>query len=143
LQLLSRKESTVIPLRRAYGTIPRRHASSDSSEMTHDPVHRAVRESSSDMRLGLSGEFDIYNKRQLAATLASCVAYRTITIDLAQTRFIDAGTIGVFARFADLRRELGAVQLRIVNVNRFMSRLFSICGLDTLFSIEEQRLAER
>ena len=93
------------------------------------------------MCLGLSGEFDVYNKRQLAATLASCVAYRTMTIDLAHTRFIDAGTIGVFARFARLRCELGAVQLRIINVNRFIFRLFSICRLDTLFCIEEQRHA--
>jgi anti-anti-sigma factor len=106
--------------------------------MLHGRAHRAVRESNSDMCLGLSGEFDIYNKRQLAATLASCVAYRTITIDLAQTRFIDAGIIGVFARFAYLRREIGAVQLRIINVNKFIFRLFSICRLDTLFCIEEQ-----
>lgn len=90
------------------------------------------------MCLGLSGEFDIYNKRQLAATLASSVAYPTITIDLAETRFIDAGIMGVFARFAGLRRELGAAQLRIVNVNKLIFRLFSICRLDTLFCIEEQ-----
>jgi anti-anti-sigma factor len=109
----------------------------DVIEMMHGRVRRAVRESVSDVCFYLSGEFDIYNKRQLSATLASSVAYPAITIDLAQTRFIDVGIIGVFARFAGLRRELGAAQLRIVNVNKFIFKLFSICRLDTLFCIEE------
>lgn len=106
--------------------------------MLHGHVRRAVCDSISDVCLYLRGEFDIYNKRELAAMLASSAAYRTITIDLAQTRFIDAGTIGLFARLASLRRELGAIELRIVNVNRFIFKLFSICRLDTLFCIEEQ-----
>lgn len=106
--------------------------------MMHGRVQRAVSESISDVCLYLCGEFDIYNKQQLAATLASSVAYRTITIDLAQTRFIDAGIIGVFAGFAGLRRELGAAPFRIINVNKFIFRLFSICRLDSLFCIEEQ-----
>ncbi len=106
--------------------------------MMHGRVDPAVHESSPDICSHLSGEFDIYNKRQLAVTLASCVAYRAITIDLAQTRFIDGGIIGVFARFAALRRELGAAQLRIVNSNTFIFKLLSICAVDTLFCIEEQ-----
>lgn len=148
MQLLTRAGSSVIPLpgaRLASGingpdgashTPVARHV--DVVEMMHGRVYRAVSEGISDMCLGLSGEFDIYNKCQLAATLASNVAYPAITIDLAQTRFIDAGIIGVFARFAGLRRELGASQLRIVNANKFICKLFSICRLGTLFCIEEQ-----
>jgi len=141
LELLARKESTVVPLRRVNDILPRRSGFADSSEMPRGQVYRSVGDSSSDVRLYLRGEFDINNKRQLAATLASSLAYRTITIDLAEARFIDAGIIGVFARFAGLRRELEAAQLRIVNVNRFIFKLLSICRLDTIFFIEEQRHA--
>lgn len=66
------------------------------------------------------------------------MAYRTITIDLAQVRFIDAGVIGIFARLARLRREVGAIQLRIVNANEFIFELFRICRLDALLSTGEQ-----
>ena len=137
LQVVTKLRSRAIPLRRAYDA-RRPNAYSDSSEMLHGHVRRAVCERISDVCLYLRGEFDIYNKRELAALLASSAAYRTITVDLAQTRFIDASILGVFARFADLRRELEAAQLRIVNVNRFIFKLFSICRLDTLFCIEEQ-----
>ncbi len=159
MQLLTRAGARIIPLQHARDIVPARtglgrgasgindsdaafHKSVvhlvDFIDMMHGSVHRAVRESGSDMCLGLSGEFDIYNKRQLAATFASCVACPAITIDLGQTRFIDAGIIGVFARFAVLRRDLGAAPLRIVNVNRFICKLFSICRLDGLFCIREQ-----
>ncbi len=161
LQLSTRGRTCIIPLRGASDIVPPRSALGrlgsgindygaashkavhlvDSIEMMHGRVHRAVHESSSQICLRLSGDFDIYNKRELAATLASYVAYPAITIDLAQTRFIDGGIIGVFARFATLRRELGGAQLRIVNCNTFMFKLFSICRLDTLFCIEEQRHA--
>lgn len=136
MQLLTRGGSPVIAPREA-SRQPAAHLT-DVFEMMHGRVQRAVSESISDVCLYLCGEFDIYNKQQLAATLASSVAYRTITIDLAQTRFIDAGIIGVFARFADLRRELDAAQLRIVNVDRFIFKLFSICRLNSLFCVEER-----
>lgn len=138
MKLLTRTESTVVPLRGAYDSLSRRSAVSDSNEMLTGQVHRAVRDSVSDLCLYLRGEFDIHNKHQVAATLASSVAYRTITIDLAETRFIDASIIGVFARFAELRREIEAAQMRIANVNRFIFKLFSICRLNALFCIEEQ-----
>lgn len=139
MELLARTESTVVPLRRVYyDTLSRRNALADSRDKLRGQVHRSVGDSSSDVRLYLRGEFDIHNKGQLASTLASTLANRTVTIDLAETRFIDAGIIGVFARFAGLRRELEAAQLRIVNVNKFIFKLFSICRLETIFCIEEQ-----
>jgi anti-anti-sigma factor len=106
--------------------------------MLHGRVHRSVRDGLSGVYLYLCGEFDIYNTRQLAEVFSSSMAYRTITIDLAKTRFIDASIIGAFVRFACLRRDLEAAQLRMVNVNGFVLKLLSICGLSTLFCIAEQ-----
>jgi anti-anti-sigma factor len=137
-----REDPTVIPLRRAYGTLPPWGVFTEGSEIAHSHVHCAVRESASDVCLYLCGEFDIYNKREVAAALASSMTYRTITIDLAQTRFIDAGIIGIFARFAELRRELDGEQLRIVNVNGFFLKVFLICRLDAFFCIEERPLRQ-
>lgn len=89
------------------------------------------------------GEFDFCNKSQLSATLESGIASQTMTVDLAQTTFIDASTLRVFEHVADCRRELNATPLRIVNVNDHFRRIFSICGLDKTFEIEEQRFYSR
>jgi len=89
--------------------------------------------------LYLRGEFDIYNKRQLAETLASSVEYRTITVDLAQAPIHRRRHCRRFCPVATLRLELDAAKLRIVNVNSFTFKLFSICGLDAIFCIEQQR----
>lgn len=105
--------------------------------MLHGSVQRVLSTSNVTACFTLRGDFDIYNKRQLAGVLAAGVGYRTLIIDLAQTAFIDASIIGVLARLAGLRRDAGAARLRVVNANVWIRRLFSICRLGEVFSIDE------
>lgn len=104
--------------------------------MMRGQVRRTACASASDVRFLLSGEFDFYNKLELAGALGSHMTYRTVTLDFAQMRFIDAGVLGVLARFAGLRRKQGAAQLRLVNLDAQFRRIFSICRLDAAFRIQ-------
>jgi anti-anti-sigma factor len=65
------------------------------------------------------------------------VGYRTITIDLTQTTFIDASILGVLVRLADRCRKHNAGQMRIVNANGHLRKLFSICELESAFGIKD------
>ncbi len=115
----------------------------ETIEMMHGHARRVARTGISDVCFSLFGEFDIYNKHHLADALASHIAFRTVTLDFAQTKFIDAGILGVLARFAGLRRDVGAARLQLINVNRHFRRLLSICRLDTNFRIEDGSLEEK
>lgn len=102
-------------------------AVTDVIQMLHGSVQRALSTSNVTACFTLRGDFDIYDKQQLASVLAAGIGYHTLTIDLAQTTFIDASIIGVLARLAGLRRDVRAARLRIVNANVGIRRLFSIC----------------
>ena len=110
-------------------------ASGEGVELPHS-IRRVAALDESEARFSLHGEFDLFNKAQLSGALSSSVASPTLTVDLAHATFIDASTLNVFAHVASRRRELGATQLRIVNVNSHLRKIFSICQLDNVFDIE-------
>lgn len=105
--------------------------------MTRGSIRRIVGKNTSDAHFFLYGDFDICNKSQLSAALDESVGYGTITIDLAQTTFIDPRILGVFVRLATRCRTHDASQMRIVNANGHFRKLFSICERENLFGIED------
>jgi anti-anti-sigma factor len=104
--------------------------------MRNNNIRRVAAIDESEARFSLHGEFDIFNKWQLSEALEPCIASRTLTVDLAHTKFIDASTLGVFAHVARLRWEIDATRLRIINVSTHLRRIFSICQLDDVFNID-------
>jgi anti-anti-sigma factor len=105
--------------------------------MMQGSIRRVVGKNTSDAHFALYGEFDICNKSQLSAALDESVGYRTITIDLAQTAFIDASILGVFVRLADRCRKHNAGQMGILNANGHPRKLFSICEFESAFGIKD------
>lgn len=85
----------------------------------------------------LCGKFDITKKSLLSAALEENAGYRTIAIDLAKTRFIDASILGVPVRLADRSRKHNAGQIRIVNANGHLRKLSSICEFESVFGIKD------
>lgn len=114
-------------------------AGGDVIPMIHGSIRRIAGKNSPDAYVSLYDEFDIYNKGQLSTALEESVGCRTITIDLAHTTFIDASILGVLVGLAGRCRKHNAAQVRIVNASTYLRRLFSICQLENVFDIEDQR----
>lgn len=111
-------------------------AGAENVAMMHGSIRHFAGKNTQDVYFALHDEFDICNKPQLSAALEESVGYRTITIDLAQTTFLDASILGVFVRLSDRCRKHNAGQVRIVNANSHLRKLFSICELESIFGIE-------
>ncbi len=98
---------------------PQPRASDGASPKVIDARYGSVRrvkgKHASDVSFILCGEFDIYNGRYLVAALEKATTCRTITIDLAQTTYIDATILGIFARAASRRRRFNASRLQITH----------------------------
>ena len=124
--------------RKAVQPSARDAASAEVTEMMRGSIRRFGGKNAYDVCFTLHDEFDICNTSQLSAALDQSVGYRTITIDLAQTTFIDASILGVFVRLADRCRKHNAGQVRIVNANGHLRKLFSICELESVFGIEDR-----
>ena len=106
--------------------------------MMNGSVCRFAGKNTPDAFFTLCGEFDICNESQLSGTLDESVGYRTVTIDLAQTTFIDASILGVLVRLEGRCRKHNAGHVQIINANAHLRKLFSICGLDSTFGLEDQ-----
>jgi anti-anti-sigma factor len=113
-------------------------ATAEVVAMMHDSIRHFVGKNTPDVYFALYDDFDICNKPQLSAALEESVGYRTITIDLAQTTFIDASILGVFVRLSGRCRKHNAGHVRIVNANSHLRKLFSICELENVFGIEDR-----
>lgn len=112
-------------------------AVTDVNTMRRDDIRRVVGFDESEVRFSLHGDFDISNKPELSETLAPYMASRKLTVDLSHVTFIDASTLSVFVNIARCRRELHATRLRIVNGSTHFRRVFSLCGLDDGFDLED------
>lgn len=85
----------------------------------------------------LRGDFDVFNRPQLSRALAAAVEAPSVTIDLREVSFIDAGVLGVLAGFAATRLRRHAPPLRILNANTRLKRLFLVCRLQSSFRFED------
>lgn len=124
--------------RKAFQPSARDLAGAEVIAMMDGSIRRFAGKNTQDVYFTLYDEFDICNKSQLSAALEESVGYRKITIDLAQTTFIDASILGVFVRLAGRCRKHNAGQVQIVNANGYIRKLFSICGLESVFGIENR-----
>ncbi len=96
-----------------------------------------------EMRFALSGEFDIHNQQELALALETGMAHKTVTVDLAQTSFVDASILGTLAVFASARLERRASRVRILNASDHLLKLFRLCRLETVFEFGVQAAPRR
>ncbi len=106
--------------------------------MMHGSVRRVAGKNSADAYF-LSDEFDIYNRSQLFAALEESIGYRSVTIDLAHTTFIDAGILGVLVRLANGCGQNNGARVSIVNASTYIRRLFTICQLESILDMEGHR----
>ena len=104
-------------------------------DTTYGRVCRIDSEDVSYARFAMSGEFDLYNKPQLAEVLEYAVACSWVTLDFARTRLIDASILGLLAGIARRRLQLGLAQVRIVNAGAGVHRLFDICKMSGIFEM--------
>lgn len=65
------------------------------------------------------------------------VLYPSITIDLVSTSYIDASILNILASVASRRLRRKASQIKIVNANAHLRKLFAICSLEKAFGLEE------
>jgi anti-anti-sigma factor len=115
----------------------KRRAPTDVDTMRSDHIRHVAGLDESEARFSLHGEFDISNRRQLSETLEPYMASQTLTLDLTDAAFIDAGTLGVLFHVERCRREIDATRLRIVNVRPHIRRILSLCHLDEVFDIKD------
>ena len=123
----------VYPL--AIASTSRLTAAGSVIDQTYGQVCRIESKDVSCVRLTISGEFDLYNKPRLAEALEPAVACSRLTLDFAHTWFIDASILGLLAGIARQRLQLGATQVRILNTQTNVRRLFDVCKMSRAFEM--------
>lgn len=92
----------------------------------------------------LVGEWDFSRRDELQIMLRPAEAADEVLLDFSGVPFIDASVLGVLIRLLNLmvkRNRLGAI--RIVAASRQVTRIFQVCGLQTLFGLSEPTNAPR
>lgn len=94
-------------------------------------------EESDGTTIELHGEFDLAATEPLARAIAQAcaTAKETLTLDLAQTTYIDSSCLHVVAGGAE-RCIQNRVKLRVVGATGVVRRVFEITGLDELLTDE-------
>jgi anti-sigma B factor antagonist len=91
--------------------------------------------------IALRGEWDLYNRPELAAALlqAEAAAESLIVLDLSRATFIDSSVLGALV---EARKRLEEqVEIAVVAEDRQIRKVFEITGLDGVFALYES-LAE-
>jgi anti-anti-sigma factor len=85
----------------------------------------------------LRGAYDLGNRDRLREQLdGACLhGWATVTVDLAAVTFIDAGAVGLIVRAWNRQRGDGN-DLRVVNAQGIVARVFQLCKLDGLLTID-------
>lgn len=86
----------------------------------------------------MTGEYDLCNQDELVRVLSVAENVDVAIIDLAQVTFMDSSAIACLVRLrkAMKRNGHGAI-VRLINVRHSLARVFSICGLESSFDIQE------
>jgi anti-anti-sigma factor len=104
-----------------------------SSPAAMDPIPTAHSEP---VTITLSGDYDFSSKGLLAALLSPAETAKRAIIDLTKANYIDCSCLEIFIL---LRKKMlllnGYADIRLVGVSRHMKKIFTLCGLETLFSL--------
>ena len=92
--------------------------------------------SSQIVTVALPGEYDLSSKDLLEAALRPVETARAAVIDLTQTKYLDSSCIAALLKVKKSMQTLyGSADLRIAGANRQILRIFSVSGLDHVFSM--------
>ena len=105
-------------------------------DIAYGRVRRIESKDRSYARFEMSGEFDLCNISRLAEVLEPAVACSRMTLDFSRIRLIDASILGLLAGIAGRRLHLGTAQVRIVNAQAIVRRLFDICKMNDIFEMD-------
>ena len=85
----------------------------------------------------LYGEVDIYNADSLKAELRALIEEKAadLVIDCTSLKYIDSTGLGVLVSALKKVRE-AEKQIRIVSLKPYIAKIFTLTGLDKIFSIE-------
>ena len=85
----------------------------------------------------LYGEVDIYNADSLRSELRALIEDKPadLVIDCASLKYIDSTGLGVLVSALKKVRE-AEKQIRIVSLKPYIAKIFTLTGLDKIFTIE-------
>jgi anti-sigma B factor antagonist len=91
------------------------------------------------IRLLVTGEIDVFTAPKLRESLLPlCQEGETVIVDLSKVDYIDSTGLGVFVGAYKIQ-QTAAGKMVLTGVNRRLSRLFRITGLNDLIEIEEKK----
>lgn len=88
-------------------------------------------------RITLCGEFDLFRKEELAATLRQAEGAAVVVLDLAETTFVDATALSSLLVLRKKLRESGG-SVHVIGARPHIRKLFAITGIDKVFEIHDQ-----
>ena len=88
-------------------------------------------------RIRLCGEFDIFRKDELMATLSQAQDASVVVLDLSETTFIDATTLSSLLQLRKRIRAGGHGAVHIVGARPHIRKLLLITGLDKVFEVHD------
>ena len=86
--------------------------------------------------ISLTGEWDIFCKDELWALLRCAKDADVVILDMTETTFLDASSLGQLVRVKNVRIAREHPVVRLVGLLPQLKQLFSLTGLDSLFTIE-------
>lgn len=90
------------------------------------------------IRLSVTGEIDVFTAPNLRERLLPlCQEGETVIVDLSNVDYIDSTGLGVFVGAYKIQ-QTSASKMVLTGVNRRLSRLFRITGLQDIIEIEEK-----
>lgn len=102
-------------------------------------IHQIWNEQTNSWNVVLAGEIDIYNAPELKNSLLQLVEVNkgNINIDCADLKYIDSTGLGVLiSALRNVKEYDGDIIIR--NLQPYIYKIFSITGLDKVFTIEVQ-----
>jgi anti-anti-sigma factor len=86
----------------------------------------------------LRGNQDFFRKDALRAQLARATMWNCVTVDFHDVDFVDASTLGCFARlYKEMCRISPHPRIRLVGLRPHLAALFRLTHLDSLFELIE------
>lgn len=90
------------------------------------------------IRLLVSGEIDVFTAPKLRERLLPlCQDGETVIVDLSNVDYIDSTGLGVFIGAYKIQ-QTSSGKMILIGVNKRLSRLFRITGLQNIIEIKEQ-----
>ncbi len=102
-------------------------------------IHQVWSEQDNTWRVSLSGEIDIYNAPELKTSLLRIIDQNkgNIQIDCTNLKYIDSTGLGVLISALRRVKDYNGT-ITIKNLKPYIYKIFTITGLDKVFTIEVQ-----